>query len=230
MPKNRRKTFKFHSETRIVEITGRCATDLRELAENIETAPDPAIFYHTLGSLMEQHFLTSGFRNDFAWWVSDSLNEDEVGERLAGIDILSFTSLRDLRGEMACVIRTHLAENDDKPLRKATDRERFEFCATQSFTFPIERVARNLEEFSNHLRRAPISSIFFHFIQSRLRLNRLENDFSYWLRDSLGMPDLAKKDKPAEPLLLHPGTAQGSNRRTHRKGTVNAWKPSTPRP
>lgn len=202
MPNNQKKSFQFYSERRIVEITDRYATDMKELVENIETVSGSAIFYHTLGSLMEQHFVTSGFRNDFAQWVSDSLNEDEVGERLAGIDILSFTSLRDLRGEMAGVIRTHLANNDDKPLRKAPERERFEFCETRSFMFPIDRVAHNLEDLSNHLRRVPISSIFFHFIQSRLRLHRLENDFSYWLRDSLGMSELAEKIDRLNPYFF----------------------------
>ena len=49
------------------------------------------------------------------------------------------------------------------------------------------------------LKRITINSLYFHVFESRLRLERSVNDFSYWIEDSLDMPELAEKISNLDP-------------------------------
>jgi hypothetical protein len=48
-------------------------------------------------------------------------------------------------------------------------------------------VAHNLEEFAEGLRKVSIHSIYYHFIDARLRLKLNTNDFSVWLEHELDL-------------------------------------------
>ena len=60
-----------------------------------------AIFYHTFQTLGQHHFLTEGFSNDFAQWVLAALNQAELAERLASIDIRDYVSIAELRADLS---------------------------------------------------------------------------------------------------------------------------------
>ncbi|MCU1310020.1 MAG: hypothetical protein JWO20_1145, partial [Candidatus Angelobacter sp.] len=58
---------------------------------------------------------------------------------------------------------------------------------------PTTLSARTLAEFTEGLRRVSLHSIHFHFINARLRLKLNSNDFSIWLEEELGLPQLADR-------------------------------------
>jgi hypothetical protein len=71
--------------------------------------------------------------------------------------------------------------------------EPFYLMASDLVVVPTPYVARNLEEFSDGLRRVSIHSIYYHFIDARLRLKLNTNDFSIWLEQEMEMGQAADK-------------------------------------
>jgi Family of unknown function (DUF5752) len=58
---------------------------------------------------------------------------------------------------------------------------------------PTPYVARNLDEFADGLRKVSIHSIYYHFIDARLRLKLNNSDFSIWLEQELNLPAAADR-------------------------------------
>jgi hypothetical protein len=75
-------------------------------------------------------------------------------------------------------------------IRESPTGEEFHFMATRTFVLKTPHVAENLSEFLEVLKQISISSLYFHIFDAKLRLEKGENDFSRWFRDS-GMPTLA---------------------------------------
>jgi elongation factor P hydroxylase len=50
-----------------------------------------------------------------------------------------------------------------------------------------------LQEFAEGLRRVSVHSIQHHFIEARLRLKLMSNDFSQWLYEDLGLTEAARQ-------------------------------------
>lgn len=174
---NHNEPFVFYTERRMVALTGRKARNLGELAEGLRTLPGSVIFYHTHHMYLSHHFETPAFSNDFALWVSEALQEEALGERLAAIDLLDFTSIRDLREAILKVVEPAAADS----LRAAPPGDEFHFAKSKSFVMSTGLVARDPEEFFALLPRVSNVSLFFHFFEARLRLERRTNDFTQWL-------------------------------------------------
>jgi Family of unknown function (DUF5752) len=56
---------------------------------------------------------------------------------------------------------------------------------------PLGFAANTLGEFKEDLQKLSHSSLYYHFITSRLRLHLQTNDFSHWFENSLGLTNLA---------------------------------------
>jgi elongation factor P hydroxylase len=54
-------------------------------------------------------------------------------------------------------------------------------------------VAHNMQEFVKGLREVSLHSIHHHFIEARLRLKLMSNDFSQWLHEDVGLTDAARE-------------------------------------
>ena len=80
--------------------------------------------------------------------------------------------------------------------------EPFYLMASDLVVVPTPYVARNLEEFSDGLRKVSIHAIYYHFIDARLRLKLNTNDFSIWLFDH-GI-DPASNCRPEKANILGP--------------------------
>src|SRR5690242_14074964 len=93
----RAEPFVFYTERRLVVLTGRRASDLSELLDHLREVSGSSIFYHTHYLYLTHHFERPRFYNEFAEWVSEALQEERLAEQLAAIDLLSITSIRDLR-------------------------------------------------------------------------------------------------------------------------------------
>ena len=49
------------------------------------------------------------------------------------------------------------------------------------------------------LKKITIDSIYFHIFESKLRLEKAANDFSYWIETSIGDKELAEKISSLDP-------------------------------
>lgn len=92
MPTLARRPFRFWTR-----LTGRHAADLAELVEHLRTVPGSVIFHHTHHFLVQHQHLSPEPPNDFAFWVTNVLQEEALGERLAAIRTVQFPSPRELR-------------------------------------------------------------------------------------------------------------------------------------
>ena len=186
-----RAPFYFNSAAHLTRIGREKAANLGELLEGLKVCPDTSIFQHTFQTLREHHFIREGFSNDFAHWAFAACNEVALAERLSGIDIREFTSVEDLRQQLIQIIGEYLEQNP-----RARDRVAFEpfyFCASELVVIPTPYVARNLGEFGDELKQVSLHSIYYHFIDARLRLKLNTNDFSLWLEHELDLGRLADR-------------------------------------
>jgi hypothetical protein len=113
-----------------------------------------------------------------------------VLERLAAIDLRDCTSLPELRDSLVNTVDGYLQGNASAANRPAF--EPFYFCEALEFTVPRDETASNLQELEEGIRRMSLQTLHHYFINSRLRLHLKTNDFSHWIEDSLGLPELAK--------------------------------------
>ncbi len=192
--------FRFHTERRLVLLTGRRASDLGELLEGIEQVSGASIFYHTHHQFLSHHFERPSFLNDFAVWAKRALQQPQLAELLAAVDLLGSTTVRQVREQIAGVIRDAIAGGVD-PCRKCPPDDLFHFCESQSFVMPTGLVAHDPAAFFQVLGRVSTISIFFHFFEARLRLGRPTNDFSLWLR-SMGREEIARKIEALNPYFI----------------------------
>jgi hypothetical protein len=192
--------FYFYSERRLVELTGEKARNLTELLYVLRFIDGATIFYHTHHAFLDYHDITPDFRSDFAIWVRDEIRHQMLAEKLAGVDPMEYSSIRELREAILTILEEHIEEHGDR--RQARPGNEFFFRRSKSFVLPTGRVAKNLEEFCTHLKRISLRSLFYHLFEARLRLERRTNDFSIWLADSVGLDSLAGKIDKLDPYVL----------------------------
>ncbi|MGA9978724.1 MAG: DUF5752 family protein [Candidatus Sulfotelmatobacter sp.] len=186
-----RAPFHFNSAAHLLRIGEQRAANLSEFREALHCCPEESIFQHTFRTLQEHHFIRQGFSNDFAHWAYADCNEAGLGERLAGVDIRSFTSIADLRQQLMQIVDDYVQSHPQAAGRAA--RKPFHFCASDTVVMPTALVARSLAEFAAGLAGVTIHSIHHHFIEARLRLKLQSNDFSLWLDEDLGLAELGAR-------------------------------------
>lgn len=179
---NEERSFIFDTELHLVELTGLKARSLPELRDLLTRVPRASIFFHTHQQYLSHDFRRPVFYNDFAVWVSGALREEALAEKLAAIDLLAFTRIRELRMTILEAIDQHIARTDP-PTASCRPNEAFYFCRSKSFVLPTGIVAHNVSDFFAKLPLITSASLFFHFFEARLRLRRRTTDFSLWLKD-----------------------------------------------
>ena len=182
--------FHFNSSAHLLRITRYKANTLAELLEALRDCPEDSIFQHMFRTLQDHHFLSEGFSNDFAHWALAACNEPGLAESLASIDVREFTSVATLRTRLIEILEKYLNSHSEVASRPAD--ETFYFCASDVVMLPTGVVARTIQEFTDGLRCVSIHSIHHHFIEARLRLKLMSNDFSQWLQEDLGLTETAR--------------------------------------
>lgn len=194
---NHSEPFVFYTERRLVALTGLRARNLDDLLRRLREVPGSSVFYHTHHMYLAHHFETPQFTNDFAMWAGEALQEDSLAEKLAAIDLLAFTSIRDLREAILATIEREVT-SERRRLRECPPNDDFFFCRSQSFIMPTGLTAHDTQEFFAVLPGVSTGSLFFHFFEARLRLGRPTNDFSQWLQGR-GEEDLAQAIDALDP-------------------------------
>lgn len=191
--------FQFYTRLHLSELTGLKASTLPQLLELIKTVPGSCIYHHTHRFLQQHQYLSPEPPNDFAYWVSEILNEKKLGEQLASIDIVQYPSIRELRNKIIEVIEKYLEKNPSAKMRFAQEGEEFYFMKSMSFVLSTPYVAHNLKEFVEILRKITIDSIYYHIFEARLRIEKKTNDYSFWFENAIGDKVLAEKISTLDP-------------------------------
>jgi len=194
-----KEPFKFCTRLHLSELTGLRATTLGQFLALIKQVSGSCIYHHTHRFLQQHQYLSPEPPNDFAYWVTDILGEDELGERLVSIDTIQYSTIRDLREKIASTIESYLRDNPLAKLRFARSGEEFHFIKSVSFILPTNYIAYDLNEFAEVLKKITIDSIYFHIFEARLRLEKPTNDFAFWIENSLGDKKLANNISSFDP-------------------------------
>lgn len=194
-----KEPFRFHTRLHLSELTGLKAANVSELLELIKTVSGSSIYHHTHRFLQQHQYLSPEPPNDFAYWVSNVLGEPELGERLASIDIIQFSTIRSLREKIIDVIEKYLQLNPTAQTKYVRKGAEFHFLKSISFIFPTNYYAHDLKELAEILKKITIDSIYFHVFEARLRLEKKSNDFSLWIEKSFGDKKLAAKILELDP-------------------------------
>ncbi|MBI2469690.1 MAG: hypothetical protein HYV59_00390 [Planctomycetes bacterium] len=194
-----KEPFRFYTQLHMPELTGLKASNLQELLDLIKTVPGSVIYHHNHRFLQLHQYLSPEPPNDFAYWITGILGEEELGEELFSIDTIQYTTIRELRDEIVRSIENYMVKHPRSLQKFATPGEEFHFVKSVSFVFQTPYTASDLKEFQAVLQRVTINSIYFHMFESRLRIGRGTNDFSNWLDDSLSEKKLANKIASLDP-------------------------------
>ncbi len=192
--------FHFVTLTSLVELTGLRARELYQLLEHLKNVPGSVLYYHTHHFLKQHQFLSPEPPNDFAYWVTNVLQEDRLGEQLAAIDTVRFSSLLSLREVLVSTIERYLAKG--RSSRIAPEGEEFHFMKARSFVLLTPYTASTLEQFAAAIQKISLNSLYHHIFDARLRLERGTNDFSKWLDTELGETALAEAIARLDPYTL----------------------------
>ena len=163
----------------IAIATGKRAQNLRELRERLRQIEPGSIYYHFWGGLLRPRFDDPEYHNDFAIWVSRSLHNESVAERLGAIDPAVFESIEDLRNELMEIMDESLDETEFPHWAKRD--EQFEFIRSQIVVFDTAVSVTRPEELLDVIRGISLGSIFYHFIDARHRNENSLDDFQNWL-------------------------------------------------
>ena len=181
--------FRFSSSAHLLRIGRERAETLGELLAALRVCAEESIFYHTFRTLQEHHFIRQGLSNDFAHWAYTQCNEAGLAERLASLDVRAFTSVAALRERIIQIVDEHIQTNPRSRDRLAASP--FYFCASDTVVIPTPFVAYTPGEFLEGLRQVSVHSIHYHFIEARLRLHLVSNDFSLWLEKEMNLKRIA---------------------------------------
>lgn len=196
MLKRAEQPFRFYTQVSLPFMTGIKASSLRHFADNLKVVPESVLYQHTHRFLQQHQYLTPEPPNDFAFWITQQLQLDRLGEQVAAIDTIRFNSLNGLRDALLKLIEGHLREYGDK---SAPPGREFPFMRSVRFSLPTNREAWDLNDFAEALTHVTISSLYFHIFEARLREPLGNNDFSLWLENQLGEIELSKQISRLDP-------------------------------
>lgn len=201
------ETFRFYTKLDQTLLLGVRAKTIHELLIGIRSVPESSIYFHTHRFLQQHHFLSPEPPNDFAYWVTNGLGDDVLGEKLWSVDTVRFQNVDGLREKLIAILESHV--NSQRRTAESQEGEEFHFMASRIFVLRTPHVAHDLTEFAERLGKVSIGSIYFHMFDAKLRLKTGENDFSRWFRDQ-GKLALANEIKRLDPYSY---TLDGLRRR-----------------
>jgi len=197
--KKAKNSFKFYTRQHLSELTGLKARNLEELLSIIKSVSGSCIYHHTHRYLQIHQYLSPEPPNDFSYWVQEILGEDVLAEKLSSIDTIQFPTIRSLRQQIVKAIESHIKVYPTSKKKFADESKEFYFLKSVSFVVPTNHIANNLKEFAEILKAVTLDSIYFHIFEARLRLEKMTNDFSFWIGTSVGDEDLAAQIAHLDP-------------------------------
>lgn len=183
--------FHFSDYEGLVVATGWEARNLRELTEIVRRAPPDVIHHHLFRAALNHRYGTWDHPNDFGAWAANGLGDPVLAEKLSSLDLFRRGDIEDTRAAIVDVLEEHLDSVSTVPW--ARPGLGFHFASGIFFALPSQREAWTVDELREAIGEIPLSSIYFHFHEARLRGQGDEDDFSRWLREALRREDFAEK-------------------------------------
>lgn len=198
MDKKETNSFRFYTRQNLILLSGRRAKNLSELLAGIKAVSPMTIFQHTHHYLIQHEHISPEPPNDFAFWITNALQDKLLGEKIASIDLRRYSDLEEIRAELINLIETVQQNIAKMPHHNSPPGEEFHFMSVRSFVFPTRYAAHNLIEFKECLEKVSVYSIYFHIFEARFH-KKDEFDFSLWLSKSLGAHKLAEEFNRLDP-------------------------------
>lgn len=186
-----RTPFRFADYEGVVVATGWEARNLRELTEGVRRAPGEVIHHHLFRAALEHRYGTWDYPNDFGAWAATALGDPVLAEKLSSLDLFRRGNIEDTRFAVVEMLEEHLDGLATVPW--ARPGFEFHFQSGIFLSLPGLREAWTLAELRDAIADIPLSSLYFHFYEARLRGTDDEDDFSRWIEDELGREDLAER-------------------------------------
>ncbi len=139
------------------------------------------------------------YPNDFADWVATQVRDRALAERLAAVDPFDMSGLEALREELISIVDDHLSRMAVVP--RVMFGEPFHFKQSRILEVPTARDVWTLQDFRDAIADIEASALYYHMFEARVRLGRPDNDFSLWVREGLGVPELADQIRKINPYL-----------------------------
>lgn len=183
-------TFKFYTHFHLVRLLGIKARNPVELLEGLKKVPTSSIYYHTHNFLEKHHYLSPEPANDFAYWLSNILNQKDLGELFASVDIANFRDMEEVRSEFIKILEEYISRG--KCAVNCPEGQEFHFVSCITIILPTPYIAHDLKEFIEILDKVSIYSLYFHVFEALMHLRRGTSDFATWFR-SIGEDKLAEE-------------------------------------
>lgn len=185
----------------IALATGKSARTLRELRDHLQTIHPDSIYYHFWSIQLRPLFDNPDYKNDFAAWAREGLNDKTLAEKLAMIDPDEFSNIEELRRELIEIIEERIDQTEGIFFSQAD--KQFFFNRSQLIVIDTRIAVNHPSEFINIIPKLSSGAIFYHFIDSRRRTHTSKDDFSLWL-ESFGdeFNDLINKISDIDPYFL----------------------------
>src|SRR5260221_9311051 len=162
--------FVFSTKFDQTVLLGRKAATADQLLEGIRAVPGSSIYFHTHKFLQQHHYLSPEPPNDFAYWTSNVLNEQALGEILSSVDIIQFNTIAELRTRFTGILEQHV--DSSRRVSEAPAGEEFYFMGSRTFVLDTPHTASTLQEFAEALQAVSVHSLYYHVFDARLRLER----------------------------------------------------------
>ncbi len=182
--------FQFSSSAYLERLSGKQAYNLDELLKLIESCPLSSIFFHTFSALRKLREFHFPYTNDFAVWISGSLHEEALSEKLGAINLTEYGTIESLKARIVEIIKDFRDQNPPAFQEKADVP--FYLCDVTRIVYLTDKFAYNLKSFREVLDSISIDSLYYHFIESRLYNQLHLDDISMWIEQSLGLAKLAQ--------------------------------------
>jgi uncharacterized protein DUF5752 len=177
--------FSFVDYEGLVMPIGRRATNLREFLDALASVSLDVIQHHLHRAALHRRFDELDYPNDFASWAAKGLEDLALAEKLAALDPYAYGQLEEAREAISSLVDDHLSEQPSvTPVRRGFE---FHFASGLYLALSSGREAWSLEELRQAIAEVPLSSIFFHFHEARLRGPGEDiDDFSRWIEGQFG--------------------------------------------
>ncbi|MDI6765907.1 MAG: DUF5752 family protein [Bacteroidota bacterium] len=192
-----KEPFQFLTRQNLTYLLGKKAKNLNALLAGIKEVPVSSIYQHTHHFLEQHEYLSPEPPNDFAYWITNVLQNDALGEEIAGIDLRQFSSLKDIQFRLVEIIENSIQQDPDSANRNVPAGEEFHFMGAQTFVFPTQYIAHDLLEFKQCLQSVSNYSIYYHMFEAPL--HQQKDRFCYWIGQSLEDEKLASAFKQLDP-------------------------------
>jgi hypothetical protein len=196
--------LQFRSSSTLTILTGRRAHNLDELLTLLRTCSESSIFHHTFSAFRQLREIKTPYNSDFALWTHRSLGETALAEKIMALDFREHLGVESLRKSLLSIVE------DYRTLKPGafskTAEEPFYLHDVQRFIYLTDKFAYDLRSFREILPTISHSSLYYHFIESRLETKLEADEFSSWIEKSLSLPDLAAQIRRID---IHVYTLEG---------------------